>query len=545
MHYDRIPSPPLAEDEEIDLENERSWPIWPNADTLSTSTMIHKLEVALEENSFSTTPLATLPLSTAQLVRAVKRTPEELHIEAVAFAIMARNQSVLESLLNDSYQMDFESISPFHLAANYLNGSDTCCNILYTTSIDLGHMLRKLYVNRYQHTVLDTLMIAILKSHTTCPPAAVSDHFRFEKRFPGEEVDICGRWDADSPCIRNLLARGDAVIPREWKHMFCHTSAQTICHSISTIFGPYFAPDINTPSGLFVKRCTCGLILELRPLHCLILVAFHVARSRFQGETMFGVLACLVCLLVNGANPFDKSTLSINALLGINDEEGDCTHFELDPLQLVHQLPDIFMSDWTVEVKLGWQVFVRVLCLAQDERTASSLRRHSRDKRSTNHDDEMDCDRKTDHEDPPGKKMCDHQKSHGNFYCGSNEIASLWAAIQTEMLTYRRLAEGDPCISDNFDMQALLDGLENGSGVSFLPLIAREMMQPYCHCGRFKNAEDEACVLVDEASRDYFSNLEDWNRTTFIIMPYDRMYYWYKIFRGSYESFCSEAALSA
>ena len=73
--------------------------------------------------------------------------------------------------------------------------------------------LRKLFVNDLGHTILDQLMIAILKAHSSCSPGVVDPIFKKAKRFEGEDVDICGRWDADSGCIRQLLVKGDASIP--------------------------------------------------------------------------------------------------------------------------------------------------------------------------------------------------------------------------------------------------------------------------------------------------------------------------------------------
>jgi hypothetical protein len=50
-------------------------------------------------------------------------------------------------------------------------------------------------------------------------------------------------------------------------------------------------------------------------------------------------------------------------------------------------------------------------------------------------------------------------------------------------------------------------------------LVESEMMRDYCGCGRFRCASDEDCVCVDEACAYYFSNLEEWERTTFLDSP--------------------------
>jgi len=130
-------------------------------------------------------------------------------------------------------------------------------------------------------------------------------------------------------------------------------------------------------------------------------------------------------------------------------------------------------------------------------------------------------------DDEEEEVWCRHHKSHGNFYSGSRDIGLLWAAIQTELLTYRRIADTDPWISSNFVMGALLGGLENGFGISLLPLVDKDMMKPICRCGRFLDADDEACAMVQEASAYYFSNTDVWKRAAYIVVPEIRMDFWY------------------
>jgi hypothetical protein len=183
----------------------------------------------------------------------------------------------------------------------------------------------------------------------------VDDGFTKNHGFAGEEVDICGRWDAYSDCVRELLANGSPDIPFEWKYMFCHTSAQTICHCIAALFGPHWAPDINSPSGLFTQRCSnpdCGEKLILYPLHTLVLTTIHLSESVCKGENLFGILACLLCLLSNGANPLLKAQISSEALLGRQSTE-NCTHEELDPAELANRVPESLASKWCDEVKTG------------------------------------------------------------------------------------------------------------------------------------------------------------------------------------------------
>src|SRR6202041_2290288 len=123
---------------------------------------------------------------------------------------------------------------PFHLAASYLDGAGTCCGVfeeLMRFGVT-GRILQKTYESRLGHTVLDNFMITILKSHTYITPGHVEDSWKNEKNFVGVGIDICGRWDSDSTCFRRRLEQGKPTIPKSWKHKFCHTSIQTICHCI-------------------------------------------------------------------------------------------------------------------------------------------------------------------------------------------------------------------------------------------------------------------------------------------------------------------------
>ncbi|KAK6080898.1 hypothetical protein SCUP234_04996 [Seiridium cupressi] len=319
---------------------------------------------------------------------------------------------------------------------------------------------------------------------------------RNSQRFVGEEVDICGRWDADSHCIRSLNAQGIARVPSGWKHMFCHTSAQAICHTISTVFAYGYSPDINTPSGLFIKFCEhCNQKLQLGPLHTLVVTAFYLAQQGCEGETLFGALACLVCLLVNGADPLQEAEVSLRALMGAV-EGASCSHAMVNPFQLADQVPPAICSRWAPETQLGWSVFISVLRFVANER------------RETNQDEnDVYCD------------DVDHSEFSSNFYGKSATLGKLWAAIQAELLTYRRANEGDLWLSEKLNMEAVLSALNSDLGMDTLPLIQRSMLKPFCICGRFLEAKNWDCPTSEEACARYFSNLDNWSRSSFIEVP--------------------------
>jgi hypothetical protein len=80
--------------------------------------------------------------------------------------------------------------------------------------------------------VLDNLVIAILKGHTSITPGIANNGWRNQSRFAGDEIDICGRWAPDSNELATVLGSGVGGIPLEWKHKFCHTSVQVTLHCI-------------------------------------------------------------------------------------------------------------------------------------------------------------------------------------------------------------------------------------------------------------------------------------------------------------------------
>ena len=150
------------------------------------------------------------------IVRATRHSPDELLEEALGFSIMSRNAVLMIDLLNQiEDRLDLAGLYPFHLAVSYLDESKTCYMTLERLVIMRPRSFIKFYVNDLGHTVLDQLIIAILKAHTSCLPSVIDAIFKKEKRFEGEDVNICGRWDANSNCIRTLLANDNSGIPFE------------------------------------------------------------------------------------------------------------------------------------------------------------------------------------------------------------------------------------------------------------------------------------------------------------------------------------------
>jgi hypothetical protein len=273
---------------------------------------------------------------------------------------MARNEELVDDLIRKIRRagIDISSLHPGHLATSYLDRAKSCCNILDLIIGKFG--LRDINVNHLGHTILDNLMIAILKAHTSVSPSTVDENLKAETLFVGEELDPCGRWDADSPCFRSLLERGRSSVPFEWKHTFCHTSVQAICHCIGRLAATY-SPLLNEPSGLYLKYCpSCGQKLQFQPLHTPVLTAFHLANSGCEGEDLFGMLASLLSLITGGADPSAEAEISFGTVLATNESD-HCDHEALTAAELAERVPSELMRNWTTSSKVELQVFCRVL----------------------------------------------------------------------------------------------------------------------------------------------------------------------------------------
>jgi hypothetical protein len=496
-----------------------------------------KLKEALESSDFSTFKPTSLPVALPQVLKQTEKSPNEFFKEAFGFAIMGRDEDLVKSTCAEVLEqdLDFDGLFPYHLATSYLDGSRTCCNIFSMLVSRLAPWGWSDYgfTNSLGHSVLDNLMITILRSHTSLKPNEIDDTWDQETWFVGQEVDICGRWDADSECVRRLYARGRTTIPFSWKHKFCHTSAQTICHCINVIAketGP--CRGFCKESGLFLKHCSgCGLKLQLYPLHTLVLVAFHLAQHGCEGEDLFGILACLLCILRCGANPLRTADISLS-ILQIRDDSSPCDHMELSPGSLAETLESFFSSTWSKEISVGWQIIRFVLNSATEEWTCiqkifngDKWDTHITTDGSELNEDAMDMDSDAyahmanlEGEAWDSFEQC--ECSEGNFFGKSRVLGVLWAAVQTELLTYRRRKEDDPWTSDHFNMQDLLLSLKTRGQVG-VKLVQDNMMKSYCECGVFTRGMVYCATTMEDACAFPFGNLEDEDcgRTTFIDMP--------------------------
>ncbi|KAH7007568.1 hypothetical protein EDB80DRAFT_718854 [Ilyonectria destructans] len=508
---------------DMEYESVGSEPASNTSPSLSTLSFVESLHQSMTSNTFTNTQAVDLPLAQETIVQSLENNPMVFQLDSWRLAIMAGNSDLLYHLWfqNGSRAPDgIDDIHPFHLAASFLDGGHTCCMTFST----LSRILRSSYafyhnIDNLGHTILDTLMVSILRSHTSLNPETASYGFHSPSRFPGEERDICGRWDADHQTVRELFKQGYNRIPTKWKHPFCHTAVQAVCHSIMAIFESSVSPNINALSGLFLRRCTeCGLELKLGPLHTLVVTAFHLAQLGIPGETLFGALAVLICLLAMGADVDLKVNVSVEEILRTSDP-GKCYHKPLSAFELMQVVPDNVIKGWSAECQTGWTCVLQALVQAEEDK---DQRRNFHPDRSVSSEPIGEVIAGSEPASPrsPDKEACilENEFHHEelDLPCSGPEIGLLWATIQTELLTYRRVSDGDAWISDNFSMEALRTWLEGNSALFLTPLVQNQMMKNHSRCGWFHESDSYICPTAQEVCVQHFMNMDIYNRTTFI-----------------------------
>ncbi|KAF2791863.1 hypothetical protein K505DRAFT_247960 [Melanomma pulvis-pyrius CBS 109.77] len=485
---------------------------WP--DQWLTEPLEQKLQDGLESNSFSTVQASQLPVDLGYISQTARKSQDEIWREGIGFAIMGRNFELLERMIKPQSpeertalsKRDVRGIYPAHLAATYLDGGKTCCQIMellfsVSNKFDRGAFDR----DSKGHTVFDALMLRILRSHSDTPLEIVDDTLRGVQSYAGEEVDICGRWDAESDSYRKLIDGGAVKVPLSWKHKFCHTSIQAICHCIGECG---FLPGT---SGLFLKRCfSCGLKLELQPLHTMVLTAVQLLKNGMDGEDLFGMICCLFQLNVANINcdpSFSKSHVSTHLLQDGIDHDG-CAHEELSPFELAMRVDVTAQQCGSPEAQKGWAAFVLILQQIEEQH-----RWHDGDRPELH---EFPLMKEIFHEDGLGfPAPCEHIEGPDDrrAFGRNTRLGHVWAACQAEFLTYRRQQESHPWLSEHITIDAILECLQTGdSGV--LPHVRNKMLGLYCACGLYEGWRTVS--RREKACASYFSNLDDWHRTSFI-----------------------------
>ncbi|KAL0765279.1 hypothetical protein CaCOL14_012028 [Colletotrichum acutatum] len=220
VHYESLPSSPRVEQASFDPGDQSSWTAW--TDSQRSQSYQNSIHEAFIHNRFSTTAPEEVPIACEVVSEVISTSNMPLALDSLAFAIMAGNVELISKTLCEmqhsamTERLDLTGIHPYHLAASFLDGGRTCCLMLSELTWafpDYHYPIALNNVDSNEHTVLDCLMISVLRSHTNLSPPEVSKSFVRCTRFPGEEKDICGRWDANSPELRQLYQSGQVKLP--------------------------------------------------------------------------------------------------------------------------------------------------------------------------------------------------------------------------------------------------------------------------------------------------------------------------------------------
>ncbi|KAF2644412.1 hypothetical protein P280DRAFT_504011 [Massarina eburnea CBS 473.64] len=115
-------------------------------------------------------------------------------------------------------------------------------------------------------------------------------------------------------------------------------------------------------------------------------------------------------------------------------------------------------------------------------------------------------------DDLPEPHDCEHDtKNNIDIFRHQKDLGTLWAAAQTEILTYRRLDKDSNWISEYFSMENLQLQLDLGKPVS-TKFQEQGLLQTHCICGDF--GRFPLPTLSDVTTR-YIANLDVWNRATY------------------------------
>jgi hypothetical protein len=264
-----------------------------------------------------------------------------------------------------------------------------------------------------------------------------------------------------------------------------------------------------------------------------MLVALQLSTFGKKDEDLFGILACLLCLIMNGADPSKTTELSELLFDGVN-EEARCQHRPFSPAQLTEEIIFRYSRQWSPGLLRGWRICYWALHAAESEWTSgleeeqipipmelfdfdittltidpatSDLPESYADwSTTTSYRESFLRPCKIIHSE---EEIGVHSLVWGiekNYFGMNRELANLWAAVQAELLTYRRQNEYQPWVSEFFDMEMLWNGLQSENRVQ-IRLVTDDMMKPHCKCGKFLCPSPICPTSLDVQAKD-FSNMK-------------------------------------
>jgi hypothetical protein len=492
-----------------------------------------RLHEAMRSNDFSAVTEEDLPLSLKRMSEIVAKSPTQIFQESVKFAIISRNIELLDEMLSrrDLGEHNMNAIAPLHLALTYLDGSRSCCAIFRM----LLHASKTMKISLRAPgpsglSLFDCIMIHILRNHTTMPPGVVNGDTLGEKTYGGEEVDACGRWDPASDVYR-LLSQTGLPIPPSWRHKFCYTSIQSICHCLLAL-GDWGA---FTSGSLFLRRCFhCGLKMALPPIHILVLTAWHVLILGTHDEDLFGMICVLLCVATSDPPrrlselselPFRSAQVApANFTSEPPVEQDNCEHESLWPSELARKLMTLSLQDLQPRAMHGWSVFCRILEQIEGQYRWVSLgvvpANYTLAARDGADEDErllfVFFEETTEDVSWKGYDFswCGHfDVDQGLSFGRDNLLGHLWAAIQADILSHRRRQVGDAWTSEHLSI-TVIEAFLNSQDPTLLPVVSLGGLSRYCVCGKYDG--DVYIPRREQLCGEHLGNLDDGNMAAYV-----------------------------
>jgi hypothetical protein len=230
------------------------------------------------------------------------------------------------------------------------------------------------------------------------------------------------------------------------------------------------------------------------------------------------MICCLLSLLACEVDPRETSEISLPILLVA--KEGDtCSHKHYTPAELAECLADETGETWPELTKTGWQILCHILRVAEEIRDGFESEIDSKSEPGGASQSGWEDESEANSTDPSFSLSCSHHKDSepiGTRVFGKDgTLGHLWAAAQTELLTYRRQREEEPWTSEEFDLPGALKCLKERA-IPSIPLVRRSTMKPYCACGFFRDCFSLVPPTRKDACSSYISNMNQYSRETLI-----------------------------
>lgn len=202
----------------------------------------------------------------------------------------------------------------------------------------------------------------------------------------------------------------------------------------------------------------------------------------------------------------------------LDAQEGDtCSHEEYTPAESAECLVDKTASTWPELTKTGWQLLCHILRIAEEIHDGFQYEIDSESESGGASQSDSEKESEDNSTGPSFSLSCSHHEfpMKTGVFGKDRTLGHLWAAAQTELLTYRRQREEDPWTSEKFDLPGVLKCLRERT-IPSIPLVRESMMKPYCACGFFEECFSFHPPTRKDACSSHISNMNQYSWETWI-----------------------------